>query len=158
MLIDILLQFTTPYSANLGESSISIKFLKLVWGIISNITFIIKWSSAGHRARLKEGLEKSQKCISGNSFVIGPVNALIRSPGAFLEWASWGMAVDAVKSVPSNQGTSAMKLTSATLTKGCTVTTQQTGLGTRLECVHVSVFFWTCWKRWNLDRIFFCNC
>uniref|UniRef100_A0A9L0TTD0 Cellular communication network factor 6 n=1 Tax=Equus caballus TaxID=9796 RepID=A0A9L0TTD0_HORSE len=47
------------------------------------------------------------------------------------------MAVDAVKSVPSNQGTSAMKLTSATLTKGCTVTTQQTGLGTRLECVHI---------------------
>lgn len=46
--------------------------------------------------------------------------------------------MDAVESVPSNQGTSAMKLTSATPTKGCTVTTQQTGLGSRPECVHVS--------------------
>ncbi|KAB1275687.1 WNT1-inducible-signaling pathway protein 3 [Camelus dromedarius] len=38
------------------------------------------------------------------------------------------MAVDAVKSVLSNQGTPATKLTSVTPTKGCTVTTQQTGL------------------------------
>lgn len=123
-----------------GKSSISIKPLKLVWEIISNITFIIKWSSAaGHRA-LKEGLEKYQKCLIVSSFVIGPVNAL-RSPAALLEWAWWGMAVDAVKSVPSNQGTSAMKPTSATHTKGCIVTTQQTSLGTRREYVHVSVFF-----------------
>ncbi|XP_070306043.1 cellular communication network factor 6 isoform X2 [Odocoileus virginianus] len=38
------------------------------------------------------------------------------------------MAADAVKSVPGKQGTPATKPTSVTPTKGCTVTTQRTGL------------------------------
>ena len=50
------------------------------------------------------------------------------------------MAADAVKSVPGSQGTPAMKLTSVTPTKGCTVTTQQTGLGTRPEARPLGFF------------------
>lgn len=142
--------------------SISRKPLKLVLGTISNATFIVRWSSAtGPRAlgsqtqQAKEVLERWQKGTIVSSFATGPVSALVGSPAALLEWAWWEMAADAAKSVPGSQGTPATKLTSVTSTKGCTVTTQQTGLGTRPECVHVSVSFWTGWKMWSLDRTFF---
>lgn len=48
------------------------------------------------------------------------------------------MAVDAARAAPARLASRAMRETSVTPTKACTVITQLTSQDMRLECVHVS--------------------
>lgn len=71
--------------------------------------------------------------------VSGPAPALRLPRAACLVSASSWMAVTAVGPAPSRWARSATRRTTATTTVASTVTTAQTSLGTKKECVHVSV-------------------
>lgn len=78
----------------------------------------------------------------------GPASVPRWLPSARLASASSWTAATAARPAPGRSGRSATRPTPATFTRGCTVTTARTSLGTKKECVHVSV------TRWNNHLVF----
>lgn len=77
--------------------------------------------------------------ITARSTASGPASASRPPPPVRWAWASSWTAVTAARPAPGRWGMCALRRTRATTTKDCTVTTARTSLGTKKECVHVSV-------------------
>lgn len=87
-----------------------------------------------------------QTRTTGHSTANGPVSVRGSPRPVRRVWASSWTAVTAARPAPSKWARCAMRQTRATTTRDCTVTTARTSLGTKKECVHVSVThqIWQC--------------
>lgn len=84
-----------------------------------------------------------QSHTAARATVSGPASVRRCPPGARWASASSWTAATAARLVPGRWARSATRQTRATTTRDCTATTVRTSLGTKKECVHVSVTHWT---------------